>query len=273
MTLRLALLVALLPACTGDFSEFIPTVKFKELSLNTIDFDAIDVDFVFDVDNPNPVGVPLERFAYALAFEGIEILSGDDPNGLELVADGTSQLALPVTLDFEGIYETVQATRGLDYVGFGLQGSFGFDTDIGPVDIAYDEDGSFPAVRTPKIQLGQLRLDSADTSRARFELDLDVDNDHGSTLDFSNLDFQVSLFGAQVGVGGMDEVGSVEGATSSTLTLPFDVDYWDAADAVAAAFAGEPVEVDLAATVDVDTPFGVLPLTIDESGNVTTATD
>lgn len=265
---------ALLTGCVGgDFSSYLPTVKFRTLTLQDIDFEQIDVDFVFDVENPNPVDVPLSRFDYALTLEEIEILSGDDPNGLELTAEGTSELALPVALDFGNVYDAVTATRGLDFLGFGLAGGFGFDTDIGPVDIAYDEQGSFPALRMPNIELGRLRLAEADLSNARFELDFDVDNDHGSTLDLSNLDFQVSLFGTRLGAGVLDEVGSVEGATSQTFAIPFDVDYLDAADAVLAAIDGDPVEVDLAATMRVNTPFGEVPLTIDESGNVSTESE
>ncbi len=266
------MILTLLLGCTGgDFSAFIPTVKFQRLELTGIDFEHIDVDFVFDVKNPNPIGIPLARFSYALGLEGIELISGDDPEGIDLAADATSELSLPVGLNFANIFDAVEATRGLDYLGFGLQGNFGFDTDLGPVDIGIDEEGSFPALRTPRIDLGQLRIESADERDVQFGLDIDLDNDHGSALDFSNLDFQMSFAGARVGDGAMEEVAEVPGATTKTVTIPFGVDYIDAINALAAAASGERLDVDLAANVDVDTPFGLLPLTIDERGNIDVA--
>lgn len=261
------MLFALL-ACGGDISPYLPTVTFQRFDLKGLDFEHIDVDFVFDVANPNPVDIPLSRFDYALAFEGIELLAGDNPEGLSLVAEGSSELALPIGLEFANIFEIAEATRGLDFVGFGLQGGFGFDTDLGPVDIGYDEEGSFPALRTPRFDLGQLRIEAADIDGVQFGLDMDVDNDHGSTLDFSNLDFQIDFAGLNVGGGNVETVASVPGATTETVTIPFGIDYLDAIEALTAAASGEQIRVDLAADVDVDTPFGLVPLTVDEQGNV-----
>lgn len=261
-------MILFLIGCGGDLSAFMPKVNFQRLELRSIDFERIDVDFVFDVDNPNPIGVPLKRFDYALAFEGIEVLSGNDPDGLQLVADGSSELALPVSIDFVGIYEAVDATRGLDYIGFGVKGGFGFDTDFGPVDIGYDEEGSFPALRTPRFELGKLRVLDFDDSQVGFGLDIGVDNDQGSNIDFSNLDFAMEFAGVRVGGGEVAEVGEVAGAQTGTLTIPFAVDYLDAVDALAAAASGEKMKVQMDADVDVATPFGTVPLTIDESGRI-----
>ncbi len=268
------MMLALLLGCTGgDLSPYLPTVKFNRLDLTDLDFEQISVDFVFDVENPNPVGIPLSRFNYALGFEGVEIISGDDPNGVELRAEGSSELALPVGLAFASIFDLVEATRGLDFIGFGLQGGFGFDTDLGPVDIEFDEEGSFPALRTPTFDLGELQIQSADAESVDFGIDVAIDNDHGSALDFRNLDFTMKFAGARVGAGVVDEVGSVDGASTRTVNIPFGVDYLDAIDAIAAAASGETLKVDLAADVDVDTPFedlgiDVVPLSVDESGNV-----
>lgn len=267
------MILALLLGCGGDLAPYLPTVKFQRLDLVALDFERIDVDFVFDVENPNPIEIPLSRFDYALGFEGIEIISGNDPDGLALTAEGSSELALPVGLEFAGIFDVVQATRGLDYIGFGLKGGFGFDTDLGPVDISYDEEGSFPALRTPKFDLGKLNIQSADAESVEFGLDVDVDNDHGSALNFANLDYKMKFAGVNVGAGLVEEVGEVEGATTRTLNIPFEVDYLDAANALIAAASGDPIRVDLAADVDVDTPFealgiDIVPLSIDENGNV-----
>jgi LEA14-like dessication related protein len=263
------MIALLLVGCAGtEFSQFLPTVKFKRFDVNTIDFTEIGVDFVFDVENPNPVDIPLERFDYALAFEEIDVLTGNNPDGLQLTAEGSSELALPVTIDFEGIYEVAQAARGEDDIGYGLRGGFGFDTDVGPVDIAYAEEGDFPALRTPKITLGQLRFDGAGGDRADFSLDFDIDNDHGSNLLFQNLDFEMKFAGTKVGAGVVEELGEVPGASSQTFSIPFSVDYLDAIDAIAAAASGEKLRVDMVADMDVDTPFGLVPLTVDEEGDV-----
>lgn len=258
----------LLTGCGADLSGFIPTVKFSRFSVNDLDFEHIDTDFVFTVDNPNPIGVPLDRFNYDLSLMDISILYGSDPQGLELVAEGSSEVALPVSLEFVSIYEAITATRGVDNVGFGLAGDFGFDTDIGPVDITYDEHGDFPALRAPKIKLGKLKVNSIGSSTVDFALNIDVDNDHGSALGFTDMGLKVKFAGIQVGNGAVSDLGDVEGATTKTLTLPFSVDYADAINAITAIATGQKLKVDLDADVTVSTPFGPVPLHIDEGGDL-----
>ncbi len=267
------MMIFTLIACSGgggDLSEFLPTVKFNRLDLTDLSFEELSVDFVFDVDNPNPVDIPLERFDYALDLADIEILSGDSPTGLELRSEATSEMALPVSLNFEGIYELATTERGVDAMPFRLRGGFGWDTDIGPVDVIYDEEGDFPALRIPEFTVADLQMGTVDAESANFELGVDVDNDHGSTVDFSNLDFKVKFAGVEVGAGVKEDFGSVEGATTKRLTLPFAVDYLDAIEAIAAAAGGEKIKVDLKATTDVQTPFReeAVRLKVDENGNV-----
>ncbi len=262
--------------CTGlggSISEFIPTVKFNRLELTDISFEDLSIDFVFDVHNPNPVDIPLERFAYGLDLDSVEILTGDNPEGLELRQEATSAMVLPVTLNFQGVYDLVTAERGVDAMPFAFRGGFGWDTDIGPVDVSFDEAGEFPALRVPDVKVGALALKEVSATQAGFELSVDIDNDHASTLEFANLDFQVAFAGVYVGAGIEPDLGSVGGATSERLVMPFAVDYLDAIDAIAAIATGQTLRVDLAATSDVTTPFGIVPMTIDENGDVDVVDD
>lgn len=265
------MLALMLVGCTtGSLDGFVPKVTFKQLNLTDLDFEQISTDFVFEVQNPNPVGIPLERFNYNLAFEGIDFISGDAKDDLSLAAENTSEMALPVTLTFEGIYEMVEAIRGEDTLGFMLDGNFGFNSDIGPVDVFYEAEDEYPALRIPKVNLGKLRLQKFDISGVAMELDFDVDNDHASNLMLHNLDFDLNIAGIQVGGGQVSELGEVEGATTKTFALPINVDYASVIAAGADLLSGEKLSVKMDAKLDVDTPFGVVvPLTIDESGNVT----
>ena len=262
------LALALMTGCiSGNFDAFVPRVKFSRFDVKNLDFEHIDTDFVFTIDNPNPVGIPLERFSYSLGFEGVEVLSGNATDDLSLAAENSSEVALPVSLVFSSLYELVQATRGEDMIGFRLQGGFGFDSDIGPVDIAYDAEDEFPAVRMPKVTIGQLQIQQFDLSKADLALNFAVDNDHGSTINLHDMNFKLKVAGVSVG-GDLQTVGDVPGATTDNFQIPFSIDYVDAIAAIDAAVSGQKLKVDMGADVEVDTPFGVLPLNIDETGNV-----
>ncbi len=266
MSHRLLPLLALLSGCS-ELDPYLPTVTFDRLDVQSVNWTQVSTDFVFLVDNPNPVEVPLARFDYSLALGGVELLSGDDPDGLVLLADDASELALPVDLLFESVYELVQAVRGDDAVPFALTGSFGFDTPVGAVDLPYDAGGDFPALRTPTIDLGELRVESLTLSAIELALDLDIDNDHGSTLWFNDFDYTVSLAGTEAASGLLD-LGGVEGATLGVVPLPITIDNLSVISALYDVLTGDSVRIGLDAVTNVGTPFGVVPLTVDESGNV-----
>ena len=100
-------------------------------------------------------------------------------------------------------------------------------------------------------------------------MDLAIDNDHGSTLDFTNLDYAVSLGGREVADGVVASLATVDGATERTVEVPLTINLVQAGTAVVGILTkGGQVDAGIDATVDVATPFGALPLSVDETGNV-----
>jgi LEA14-like dessication related protein len=273
MTLRLTLLASLVALGVGcdELDPYLPKVRFDSFDVKQIDFEHIDTDFVFVVDNPNPIDIDLSSFSYDLAFEDISLLSGDNEDGFTLESLGGSELALPLSMRWDHAWDLVQATRGKDDIAFGLDGDFGFDTSEGEIAIPYSAGGDFPAVRTPKFALNQIRVESLDvwSDSAKLAIDLDVDNAHASTLFFQDVDYKIGLGGKQVATGLIPDLGGVDGATTEKLTIPIDIRLSNSGAAVAEALAsGDKLDLTLDADMDVDSPFGLLPLSVDEAGNV-----
>ncbi|MFT5681931.1 MAG: LEA14-like dessication related protein [Myxococcota bacterium] len=305
----LAALAILTAGCT-DGAGGLLDVSFDRLDVQNIDFETVDADFVFRVENNTSFGLSVADFDYALQFADIEWLTGDDPEGLTLLASDYSEIALPTSVVFENLYEVVQANRGDDIIGFGLAGNFGlalatdtvtYDDDSSGqseteqatnqgieqgedgtyiLDIPYDAGGDFPALRRPKFSFEKIRLANLSLSTASIELDLGVDNEHESNLWFTNFDYSLGLDGTTIASGLIDDLGGVDGVASGeasaasigTLTLPIDIDLLSlgvaGVEIYQALANNQPLNLNLAAATDVDTPFGVVTLAVDESGNV-----
>ena len=267
-------LLVLLTGCE-ELEPYLPTVSFQTLDVDSIDFQAAEVDFVFQVDNPNPIDVGLSSFSYDLGLEGVHLLAGDNEEGFQLEAADASELRLPVNLSWQETFETIQATRGKDNVGFGLAGHFGFDTPLGEARIPYDEEGDFPALRTPKFQFKNLRATGINllTQTASLELDLGVDNEHGSSLFFDRFDYGIQLNGQPL-ASGLVNTFEVQSDTEGELCLPIDINLLTAGTTIVNAITnGGAVDVGLGANMDVETPFKdlqgnpvIVPLSIDEAG-------
>jgi LEA14-like dessication related protein len=273
MTVK-SLLRITLPACflmvslgCSELDAFTPDVTFERFEVNSIDFESADVDFVFQVDNPNPVSVGLSSFSYGLAFEEIEIISGDNEDGFKLAASGSAPLELPVHIDWADTWELVQATRGLDDVGYGLDGHMGFNLpELGEAKLPYDVDGSFPALRTPKLSLKALRAESVGLTGATLALDIGVDNDHASNLLFENFAYNLTIGGSPLATGIVNSFADAEGGAETTVALPIEVNFLTAGVVLVSAITGGgDLDVGLGANVDVLTPFTneVVPLKVD----------
>ena len=268
-SIALLITVVLGTACTEGGS--ILDVEFERLDVHDVTWDDVDTDFVFTVSNPNPIGIQMQRFDYALSFDGVEWVSGDDPDGLQVAAADDSEVALPALVGFVELYEMVQAVRGADDIPFEIRGTFGFDTDYGSIDIPYAADGAFPAVRKPTVDFSKVRLDSLDWSGAVLEVDVEVDNEHESSLWLSNFDYQLDLEGTSVASGVLEtfEVQPVsDGGSKGIVSIPVEIDFLDVGVGLYDVLTSSSADLSLTASTDVETPFGIIPMTVDRSRSV-----
>ncbi|MBX2803090.1 MAG: LEA type 2 family protein [Myxococcales bacterium] len=262
-----AVLLVLTCAACEEAEPFLPTVAFEGMALRDISWDQANVDFEFRVENPNPVAVSLSSFDYNLNLETIDFLSGDSPDGLDLEPSGSSPLVLPLDLVYENVWGAVEATRGEDLIDFALSGQMGFNTPLGEVMLPYNEGGDFPALRTPKLSIQGARVPQFNITTATLEIDLGVDNPHGTSLLFDGFAFDLALNDRSVSSTAVPF--DVPGDSVSTISIPVEVQVVDLGLALFGALTtGQPLDLGMSATVDVTTPFGVLPLTIDETGNL-----
>ncbi|MAA79377.1 MAG: hypothetical protein CL916_08960 [Deltaproteobacteria bacterium] len=292
-------LVAMTTGCTElldkDFlNGLMPSVDYSGLSVGYVDFEQIETDFLFTVDNPNPVGFSIHNFDYALSFSDIEWASGEDPNGLILNPANDSEFSLPVDIVFTNLYDMVQASRGADSLPFGVNGNFGVlldessivlddsEPDVSQsssgdyiVNLPYDAGGDFPALRKPDFSFKTIEVGDVGLDSANFDLVLDVENEHASNLRFTRFDYALDLGSGTLIEGvsdNLDELihGVNEGNDNKELRIPIRVDTLQAASTVVGLLSGSSVlGVDFQAITDVDTPFGMVELALDEQGNVT----
>ncbi|PKN58809.1 MAG: hypothetical protein CVU56_03860 [Deltaproteobacteria bacterium HGW-Deltaproteobacteria-14] len=273
-----ALTLAPLASCNqlGGLADalrpYTPKLHFKNLAVQGLSFQKIDVDFVFTIDNPNPLDVKLDTFSYALGLEGVQLLSGVNEQGVALKANGSSELALPVSLAFKDIFDAVDAASGKDNLTFGLSGDFGFNTPVGVAKVPFKEEGTFPVIHAPDVSLEGLQMGKLDLLRqtATLNLQIGVANPRGgSALSFSGFDYNVALGESRVASGLVNDIPEVETGARQVVSIPLNLDLRSIGGALVAAITGkQAVDVKLGATVEVGTPFGKVPLSIDQAGNL-----
>lgn len=256
----------------GDvLAPYTPKLSFQKLELKRIDFSSIDVDFKFNVQNPNPVSVKLAQFGYALGLEGVEFVKGRNTDGFKLESRGDTELAIPVGLKFADIFRLVQNIDGKDDIGFSIAGDFGFDTPVGLATIPFKEEGRFPVVRAPKVSLEGARAVGIDLlkNKASLAVDLGFANPKGgAAISFTGFDYGLKLAGQRVAGGVMQAVTGVGGGGKQVVTLPVDLNLLQLGSSVVQLVQGKsPANLALEGVVQIGTPFGTIPLDIAEVGS------
>jgi LEA14-like dessication related protein len=252
----------------SDLEQYTPKVQFKNLDVQQVDWNQAQTEFVFTVENPNPIDVNLASLTYDLDLGGMDFFSGDNPDGMSLKAEGKSQLRIPATVVFADLFELHSSYQAADTMPFSLAGDIGFNTPIGEIKIPYKEQGDFPVLRRPQFEFKALRVTDLAVlqNRASLALDLGVTNEQASNLGFGDFEYDLFLKGKNVASGNIKQLTNVEGGKNQTVTVPVDIDLLQAGEAIVKLIKDRSqIKVRLKAGMSVDTPFGALPLDLDRS--------
>ncbi len=255
----------------GQLKKYLPSVAFDTVDVKHIDFDKADLNFIFQVDNPLPLKVGLASLTYKLSLEAVEFLTGRDPDGFQLRPEAKSPLSIPLTLRWQKAVELLQATRGKDQLGFGLAGDLGFQSPIGPLELPYRASGNVPALRRPTFDLKGIRLRDVRLAEdvARVALDIGIRNHGGSVIGIRKFQYRLKLADQRVAQGETPDLGAAVAGEETAVALPIDIRLSSLAAGVVETITQRGnIHAGLAADLEVGTPFGNIPLAIDESGRL-----
>lgn len=246
--------------------EIRPEVHFQDLRLTALDFSGADGEFVFALDNPNGVGLNLSSFEWALAFGDVPFADGVNDEGLHIEPWGTTEITVPISVDFLDLIDLVGLADGDDQVPWTLTGAFGFDGVFDEVRVPFEHAGDFPALRRPETTLSQLRLEDIDWwgQEANLAVDLSIGNP-GGPLQVEEFFYTIELEGHEVASGWLASLSAIDAGETRELSLPIGVDLLGSAAAVVDAVLDDEagISVGFYAAADVITPFGVVPWDIE----------
>ncbi len=252
-----------------DLRELLPKVRFADAKVEELSFQKLDGKMVLDVDNPYPVGLALKKTDWKLSLAGHPFLDGTDSTGLDIEPAGTGKVRIPFSMRFVDAFRVASDAGDTDRLPFALDTELGFDTPIGPISIPLHHEGDLPALHAPNVRLRALRIESFQPLRneARLALDLTLRSEQPSALTFETFAWGVKLAGNDVATGNA-EVGAIAG--EKDVTLPIDLNLVGIGAVILDALTSKSeLKVRLTGDAKVGTPFGVVPLAIDEVADLT----
>ena len=262
----LVALAALAPGCAALRHLFEsafrkPELKFKALALREVSLTGANLDTVWLLENPNPVGLSLAEVDYAFFVEGKQIVAGKPRNGLHIPASNNAELTFPAEVKFQDLAPALGAFLQKDVATYRAQGTIGVQTPIGVLRLPISKEGTFEVPKVPALAFEPPRLRSVGVSGAQLEVPLTLTNRNSFPLPVGGISGNLSIGGARVGTVSTGNLGLLQGRATQTVTLPIQVNFASALQAASAIRQGRG---QLALNGELQSGFGSVPVSLSE---------
>lgn len=270
--IALAVSVSLFTSGCAYLSQFLrtafqePSFRFKNLGLTDISLAGLNLDTIWELNNPNQVGLSLASIDYALFVEQKQVVAGSPPQGLQINPVSATDLHFPAGIKFQDLVQVVETFLNKDNADYRAEGALGINTPIGIIKVPLATQGQFEVPKIPFVQFGNPKVSNVTFSGATVEFPLAVTNRNTYALPVSGLVGNVSLAGANIGTLSTGNLGDMSGKGVKNVTLPLTVNFLSAASAGLAIAKGGNAQV--AFNAQVQSGGANLPINVNQLVNL-----
>ena len=175
-----------------------PTIDFDRVTVQSFNFNAVNLLFDFEVNNPNQVGVDAEEYSYEFFINDNSFISGRQVENLRISRGSSSFVQIPVSLNFSEIYNMFASFAGRDSFSYRIASEVQFDIPgLGRRTVPVSAAGELPIPRLPGIEFGGIDVKNISMSGADLELGIKVSNPNSFGLNLSNIDYLLNVNGRE----------------------------------------------------------------------------
>jgi LEA14-like dessication related protein len=221
----LLLTVALLASSCAALRDYTdirePDVQFSNMSIQNITFDGVTLLFDFDVTNPNRFNVNAEQYSYEFFINENSFLSGNQQVPLRIESEATSTIQVPVTLNFQEVYQTFSSLLRQDEMAYMLSTEVEFDLPVaGRKKVPVSTSGEIPIPRVPRIDFGGFDLKNVSLTGADVEVSFRVSNPNRFGISLDRADYNLRVNGREWLDTSLGETIRVGGSENQNITIP-----------------------------------------------------
>ena len=205
-----------------------PQVEFKGVSMK--DMSLVDGTLVFNlaVTNPNPVGIPASELTYDLTLDGKPFVNGKLDKGIQLPAQATEMVALPVHIDYSSFFGSIADVLKKDELEYTLKGKL----EKYGMAVPFSAAGKVPVPQLPKISISRVMVKEVSLRGAIVDVALSMDNKNDFPVALSGLDYVVKLGGRTLVESRADAISPITEKGATTLSIPVRLDFLEMGQAL-----------------------------------------
>jgi LEA14-like dessication related protein len=262
----------LVTAGCATLSEIVerPTARVVSGEITSLSFDRAELTFDVEVENPNPVGVRLAGIDYELFFEESSFLRGATDEEIEIAANGSSTVRIPVGVGYTELIESVRSLSDRRETAYRLAAGVSVDVPaLGRVRLPVERSGTIPVVRPPRVRVRELSLEGLSLGGADLRLRLGVTNPNAFGLSLQTLDYALRINGEFWGSARISEAAELSEGGERDIAVPITLDFGAMGRSARDLILGRAnVAYNLSGTLEVGTTLemldtATLPLSLD----------
>jgi LEA14-like dessication related protein len=200
-----------------------PELTFESVELKDASLADATVELVFGLHNPNPVGLSLAEVDYAFAVEGKQVASGKPDAGLQIPAQGTTQLRFPAKVAFAELAQAAIAAASKESVAYRASGGLGVQSPVGVLRVPLAKEGNFSLPKPPSVEVEGVQIKSLSAKAASLEVGLRVGNQNSFPLSLGRLSGALRIDGAEVGKVSLEDVGTLSEKGARSVSVPLSL--------------------------------------------------
>lgn len=109
-----------------------PKVEYLNYEISRVTLQGINVNFYFDVENPNSLPIDVSKYSYKVYINNRELLSEEEA-GFNLPANAKKKITIPVNIRYDQVFGTALSileliARGDDTISYRIQGEINAGT-------------------------------------------------------------------------------------------------------------------------------------------------
>ena len=237
-----------------------PTAKLTGTRLANINFEQVDLIFDLAVENKNPITLDLAGLDYDLKIENQSLVSGVTAKAINLKANSTSPVQLPVTLKFDDLKKLPGELWNKDKLAYDLQTTFNIILPvIGNYAIPVSKQGEFPVPKMPGIIIKDVKIKNLSFTTAELVAQVEVTNPNDFDLGLSNLSYQLNVNQQNWGQGKINQSNSIPKKGKGIVEIPVKLNLLSAGKSAYNALVNKtPVEYQLTGNATLDTGLELL---------------
>ncbi len=231
---------AIIDSILGEGRVQEPVVNVESVNVGDVSFEALELLFDINIENPNQLGITLSSFDYELLLNEKSFVRGDQPEGMQIEAEASNTVRVPISLTFRDIIESVQSVVDQDSSQYQFKSGFALNLPvIGDVRIPVSRTGAIPVIKKPSLNIASFNIKNISFTGADAVLRLKLNNPNFFSFELKQLQYNFSIDGINVLRGTADKSITITQDDESTIEIPLSLNFVDFGQSIYRILRGE----------------------------------